>query len=284
MLPQPSLSSASLPPPPPQEPSQQQQQQQDWQEQQEQQQEQQQPAQLVACEQASAPVSAEPDEWLFGYGSLIFKPGLPRILEQRDAFVPYARRFWQGSPDHRGTPEARGRVVTLLTAEELARVRANEVEGHRHPEGGSWEEEHPAEARCWGACFRVSASDMRAELAQLEYRERAGYDKVFCPATLDDGTTVQALVFRATPDNENFIGPQSYAEQARHIYTSVGASGSNLEYFEKLYESLTAMEARLSARFPGCHAGVVDDHLRALHAHIEAHKARVAQKGHASTT
>ena len=38
----------------------------------------------------------EEDQWLFGFGSLIWKPDVP-FLEQRAAFLPnYVRRFWQG--------------------------------------------------------------------------------------------------------------------------------------------------------------------------------------------
>ena len=58
--------------------------------------------------------------WLFAYGSLIFRPGFAYI-ERRVAWMHgYARRFWQWSPDHRGTPEAPG-LVLLVPAQRLER-------------------------------------------------------------------------------------------------------------------------------------------------------------------
>lgn len=195
------------------------------------------------------------DVWLFGYGSLIWKPDI-EFEEQKDVFVTgYSRRFWQGSPEHRGTEEAPGLVVTLLTPEEHTKVQDDHGVHQDHRDA--------PDVRVWGRIFRVKGHIMRATMAALEHREKAGYAKEFVDTVDTSGVKREALVFRATPDNEHFFGPRPEHVIAKHIESSEGESGHNLEYFMRMFEALDEVQKV----FPE-HEDIVDSHLRNIHAHI----------------
>ena len=145
--------------------------------------------------------------WLFGYGSLIFKADFP-FLERRPARIEgWARRFWQGSHDHRGVPEAPGRVVTLV--------------------------QEPG-AVCGGMAYLVAAD----VFDHLDYREKNGYLRFTTRMYFDDRVESQGLVYIATEDNAAFLGPAPEAEIARHIAQSSGPSGHNRDYLLRLAAAL----------------------------------------------
>lgn len=162
--------------------------------------------------------------WLFGYGSLIYKVDFP-YLEQRPASIrDWARRFWQGSHDHRGTPESPGRVVTLI--------------------------EQPG-AVCKGMAYRVSPKVFE----YLDVREKNGYLRFSTTMTFDNGSHAEGLVYIATEDNEAFLGEAPEADIARQIALASGPSGANSEYLLRLAESLRALGDDC------CHTFAIESHL-----------------------
>jgi cation transport regulator ChaC len=154
--------------------------------------------------------------WIFGYGSLIWRPSFA-FAEQRTATLRgWMRRFWQGSTDHRGTPGAPGRVVTL-------------VEAHG--------------AACRGIAYRLAAFDAEGVLAELDHRERGGYARQRVDLELDGLGTDAGFVYVATHSNPNYLGPAPLGEIAAQIATARGPSGPNREYVLRLADALRALGA-----------------------------------------
>lgn len=155
--------------------------------------------------------------WIFGYGSLVWRPDIPHD-ERRPAWIRgFARRFWQGSTDHRGVPEAPGRVVTLVRAEA---------------------------ARCWGAAYRVAAGERDAVLDRLDHREQGGYERLDVSIHFEAGAPqTDGLVYVATERNRNYLGPAPLDTIARQVRKARGPSGANLEYVLRLADSLREMDA-----------------------------------------
>jgi glutathione-specific gamma-glutamylcyclotransferase len=154
--------------------------------------------------------------WVFGYGSLVWRPSIP-FVERRPAYVEgWSRRFWQGSTDHRGVPGAPGRVVTLI--------------------------EEPG-AVCWGVAYQVAASDQEAVLAALDHREKGGYQRRDLAIRFREHDPVPGLVYVATPGNPNYLGTATLEEIAAQVRASSGPSGFNLEYVESLARALREMDA-----------------------------------------
>ncbi|HSN98633.1 MAG TPA: gamma-glutamylcyclotransferase [Candidatus Nanopelagicales bacterium] len=158
------------------------------------------------------------ETWIFGYGSLVWRPAFPFERRSPGHIAGWSRRFWQGSTDHRGVPGAPGRVVTLV--------------------------EEPG-ARCWGMAYQVADERLDEVLATLDHREQGGYERHRIPLTLagEDEARREALVYVATPENPNYLGPAPLADIAQQVLSSRGPSGPNVEYVLRLAEALAEMGA-----------------------------------------
>ena len=147
-------------------------------------------------------------DWVFGYGSLIYKVDFPYRRREVATIEGWKRRFWQGSHDHRGTPEAPGRVVTLLPA--------------------------PGNV-CRGMAYEVD----HTVFEHLDHREKNGYQRHRVAIELiEAGGTVDGTLYVAGTDNPAFLGPADPDELVEQILSAHGPSGSNREYLLKLDQAL----------------------------------------------
>ena len=162
--------------------------------------------------------------WVFGYGSLIWRADFPWLARRPAALAGWARRFWQGSHDHRGVATAPGRVVTLIEA--------------------------PGET-CVGMAYQVEAP----VLEELDHREKNGYERLPVALALHEAAMnasadqVQGIAYVAHPGNHAFLGDAPLERMAWQIRQSAGPSGRNLDYLLELARALRELGAEDSHVF-----------------------------------
>jgi cation transport protein ChaC len=141
--------------------------------------------------------------WVFGYGSLIWRPGFEHLRAVPALLAGAHRRLCIYSHRHRGTPEQPGLVFGLVR-------------------GGS----------CRGMAFEVEASRWPEVHAYLRDREmdRGVYREAQRAIRLADGAIVTALAFMVDERHVQYAGRLEIAEQARLVRAGIGESGPNHEY------------------------------------------------------
>lgn len=160
--------------------------------------------------------------WLFGYGSLIWRPDIEYLERCPARLYGFERRFWQGSHDHRGLPHKPGRVVTLIDA----------------PEGF-----------CDGVAYLVPREVVRATFESLDHREKNGYQRYAIELHLGNrdrhhpATPTPATTYIAPAGNHAYLGPAPLAELATQISNSQGPSGTNADYLADLASALRELDA-----------------------------------------
>ncbi len=169
------------------------------------------------------------DLWVFGYGSLMWRPDFAFEAAHLAKLHGYHRALCVWSWVHRGTEAAPGLVMGLDL-------------------GGS----------CVGRAYRVAAAERASVLDKLRAREMA--TPVYRPhhgRFRMDGTEATGLVFTVDRAHPQYAGKLVPAEAAAVVRDAVGGSGANPEY-------LANMTAHLGQ------LGIVDRHLEAVHALVEA--------------
>jgi cation transport protein ChaC len=154
---------------------------------------------------------AQQDAWVFGYGSLMWRPGFPYLDRRLGRLYGRRRAFCISSVYHRGTYERPGLVLGLAP-------------------GGSVR----------GVAYRVARGDWSAVYDYLREREQPTetYFEARAKVRLDDGRAVSALVFLSDIHHAQWAGDLSLEAQARMIAGAEGLSGRNVDYLRDLVSHL----------------------------------------------
>jgi cation transport protein ChaC len=151
------------------------------------------------------------ERWVFGYGSLMWRPGF--AFAERAAATLHGRRraFCIYSVHHRGTYERPGLVLGLAP-------------------GGSTR----------GMAYRIADRDWDQVYAYLLEREQPTetYVEARREVRLADGRRVEALVFLSDIHHPQWAGRLSLERQAELIAGATGLSGRNVDYLRDLVEHL----------------------------------------------
>src|SRR2546421_7141673 len=145
------------------------------------------------------------DLWVFGYGSLMWRPGFEYIEQVPARLIGEHRALCVYSFVHRGTPEKPGLVLGL-------------------DRGGA----------CRGVAFRVAEKHRATTVAYLRAREQVTsvYREVMRSVWLENEPRqrVSALAYVVDRGHVQYAGRLSMQDQLRHVLQGHGSSGINRDY------------------------------------------------------
>ena len=157
------------------------------------------------------------DFWVFGYGSLMWRPGFAHVETARARLHGFRRSLCVRSFVHRGTPERPGLVLGL-------------------DRGGS----------CVGLAFRVPLELGDEVLAYLRERElvTSVYVERRLPVRLDTGQAVSAVTYIVDRAHPQYAGAMAETEAAEMVSGAIGQSGANEDYVISTVAHLKALRIR----------------------------------------
>ncbi len=158
------------------------------------------------------------DLWVFGYGSLMWRPGFDFLNRMPARLVGAHRALCIFSFNHRGTPEKPGLVLGL-------------------DRGGA----------CRGIAYRVAASKRRHTLAYLREREQITnvYRETMRRVTLESSAkTVSALCYVVDRSHPQYAGRLTLEQQIHYVRQGHGKSGPNRDYVLSTVKAIEALGFR----------------------------------------
>ena len=142
--------------------------------------------------------------WIFGYGSLMWRPGFAHDAAEPALLHGYHRAFCVYSVHYRGTAARPGLVLGL-------------------DRGGS----------CRGRAFRVAAADAEAVIAYLDAREQVTAVYLRRRVTIEiGGARTAAVTYVADRAHGQYAGKLPPRRAAEIILGGHGVAGDNPEYLE----------------------------------------------------
>ncbi len=157
------------------------------------------------------------DFWVFGYGSLMWRPGFEYLERRRARLTGYHRSLCIHSWRHRGTRERPGLVLGL-------------------DRGGA----------CVGVAFRVAMVHQGAVMAYLRERELVNGVYIERPSkvVLSDGHTTAAISYVADRAHEQYAGRLAVDEAIDRVCGAVGGAGPNEDYVLNTVAHLHELDIR----------------------------------------
>lgn len=151
------------------------------------------------------------ERWVFGYGSLMWRPGFDFVERKPATLHGRKRAFCIYSVHHRGTYERPGLVLGLAP-------------------GGATR----------GMAYRVDEGAWPEVYAYLVEREQPTetYVEARRAVRLADGRRAEALVFLSDVRHPQWAGALGLERQAELIAGASGLSGRNVDYLRDLVEHL----------------------------------------------
>jgi len=172
--------------------------------------------------------------WVFGYGSLMWRPGFAFVERTQARLIGAHRALCVYSFVHRGTPERPGLVLGL-------------------DRGGA----------CRGIAYRVAAAARTDTVAYLRAREQVTMVYRECTRRIwldhDPGRPVLALCYMVDRSHPQYAGRLSLDQQLHHVRQGHGQSGANRDYVIATVAAMEALGLRegnlhlLAERLKGAH-------------------------------